>query len=114
MAKFLTGQIDWRRVLILPGIIKGILVVGSLDLKFWVSKKVVESDLQSELKLRIFEIKGERGAVSPVSFRAYQKVNKGEAKTIEFPALNPGDYNFYCSLYQTKDKSTGKVIVLSK
>ena len=105
-----------------------------------VPKEAVESAPQSESKLRIFEMKGEKGTISPTDFRVYQndiiniklfaldnnydfflegynlriKANKGETKTIEFQALNPGVYNFYCSLCQTKDKPVGKVTVVLK
>ena len=176
-------QINWRKVIILTGIIGGVLIVGFLSFNFFynwriktiekewekpeypgglsaedlrkisvpepgqefeegiaVPKEAVESAPQSESKLRIFEVKGEKGTIFPVSFRAYQndviniklfaldgaydfflegynlqmKVNKGEIRTIEFQALNPGVYNFYCSLCQTKDKPAGKVIVMPK
>jgi len=93
-----------------------------------------------ESKLRIFEVKGENGAISPSNFRAYQndiinikltavdqdydfslegynlhiKAKKGETKTIEFQALNLGAYNFYCSLCSTKEKPAGKIIIVPR
>jgi len=105
-----------------------------------VPKESVNSAPESESKLRIFEVKGEKGIIFPVSFRAYQndiinieltsvdqdydfnlegynlqvKVPKGETKTIEFQALNLGVYNFYCSLCLTKEKPAGKIIVVPK
>jgi heme/copper-type cytochrome/quinol oxidase subunit 2 len=93
-----------------------------------------------ENKLRIFEIKGENGIISPSNFRAYQndiinikltavdknydfflegynlqiKAKKGETKTIEFQAFNLGVYNFYCSLCSTKEKPAGEIIIVPK
>jgi heme/copper-type cytochrome/quinol oxidase subunit 2 len=105
-----------------------------------VPKESITSTPGVESKLRIFEIKGENGTISPSDFRAYQndiinikltavdqdydfylegynlqvKAKKGEIKTIEFQALNLGVYNFYCSLCSTKEKPAGKVIVVPR
>lgn len=103
-----------------------------------VPKEAVKAGPETESKLRIFEIKGEKGIISPSMFRVYQndiinikltaidqdydfklegynleiKVKKGETKTIEFQALNPGVFNFYCSLCKTE--KMGNVIVVPK
>jgi len=105
-----------------------------------VPKESVKSSPVAESKLRIFEVKGENGTISPSDFRAYQndilsikltaldqdydfylegynlqvKAKKGETKTIEFQALNLGVYNFYCSLCSTKEKPAGKIIIVPK
>jgi heme/copper-type cytochrome/quinol oxidase subunit 2 len=176
-------EINWRRVLIVSGIIAGIMIVSSLGFKFWyeremskmskefekpeypgglraedlkkipvpepgqkfqegvaVPKESINSAPGVESKLRIFDVKGENGTISPSNFRAYQndvinikltaidqnydfflegynlqmKVKKGETKTIEFQALNLGVYNFYCSLCSTKEKPAGKIIIVPK
>jgi heme/copper-type cytochrome/quinol oxidase subunit 2 len=105
-----------------------------------VPKESVNSSPGVESKLRIFEVKGENGTISPSNFRAYQndvinikltavdkdydfflegynlqvKAKEGETKTIEFQALNLGVYNFYCSLCSTKENPAGKIIVVPK
>jgi heme/copper-type cytochrome/quinol oxidase subunit 2 len=176
-------KINWRRVLIVTGIIMAIMIFGFLGMKFWyereklkmskefekpeypgglraedlkkipvpepgqkfqegvaVPKESISSAPGVESKLRIFEVKGENGIISPSNFRAYQndvinikltavdqdydfflegynlqvKAKKGETKTIEFQALNLGVYNFYCSLCSTKEKPAGKIIVVPR
>jgi heme/copper-type cytochrome/quinol oxidase subunit 2 len=105
-----------------------------------VPKEVIKAGPKTESKLRIFEIKGENGQLSPNDLRAYQgdivnikltavdqdydfrlegyniqmKANKGETKTIEFQALNLGIYNFYCSLCKTKERAVGRIVVVPK
>jgi heme/copper-type cytochrome/quinol oxidase subunit 2 len=105
-----------------------------------VPKESISSAPAKESKLRIFEIKGENGIISPSNFRAYQndiinikltavdknydfflegynlqiKAKKGETKTIEFQAFNLGVYNFYCSLCSTKEKPAGEIIIVPK
>jgi heme/copper-type cytochrome/quinol oxidase subunit 2 len=105
-----------------------------------VPKESVQAGPETDSKLRIFELKGEKGQLSPNDFRAYQndiinikltavdnnydfsldgyniqvKASKGETKTIEFQALNFGIYNFYCSLCNTKNNPAGKVVVVPK
>jgi heme/copper-type cytochrome/quinol oxidase subunit 2 len=180
------GNINWRRVISVVGIVGGLMIVSLLIVKLLymekirrleeATKKLEESKLpggirvedlkkipvpepgqtfkqgiavpkesvssapRAKSKLRVFEIKGENGIISPVNFRVYQndiiniklsaidkdydfrlegynletKVEKGETKTIEFQALNPGSYNFYCSLCSTKKEPAGKVIVVPK
>ena len=105
-----------------------------------VPKETVKAGPKTESKLRIFEIKGENGLISPSDFRAYQndivnikltavdqdydlrlegynievKAKKGETKTIEFQALNPGIFNFYCSLCSISNKPVAKLTVVPK
>ena len=103
-----------------------------------IPKEAVKAGLKTENKLRIFEVKGENGLIYPASFRVYQndiinikltaidqkydlnfkgynieaKVNKGETKTIEFQASNPGIFAIYCSL--CKLEQVGNLIVVPK
>lgn len=93
---------------------------------------------QASSKLRIFELKGEKGQLSPESFIVYQndilnikltsvdkdydfrlegynleiKAGKGETKTIEFQATNIGRYPFYCSLCASQNQPAGHIIVV--
>lgn len=102
--------------------------------------EVVQSASEASSKIRIFELKGEGGKLSPQSFIAYQndilnikitaldndydfrlegynletKAKKGGTKTIEFQALNIGKYNFYCSLCRTKENPAGSIIIVPK
>jgi heme/copper-type cytochrome/quinol oxidase subunit 2 len=105
-----------------------------------VPSQSVPANPNTESKLRVFQLKGERGQLSPNDFRAYQNdilhiritavdkdydfklesynvstlAKKGETKIIEFQAVNPGVYNFYCSLCQTKNNPAGKIVVVPK
>jgi len=105
-----------------------------------VPKESVTSAPGVKNKLRVFDVRGEKGAIFPVNFRAYQndvisikltaidqdydfflegynlqvKAKKGEIKIIEFQALNLGVYNFYCSLCSTKEKPAGEIIIIPK
>ncbi|GIW67490.1 MAG: hypothetical protein KatS3mg096_358 [Candidatus Parcubacteria bacterium] len=109
-----------------------------VEQKVAVPKEAVKAGPETESKLRIFEIKGENGTISPVMFRAYQndiinikltavdkdyelrlegynlevKAQKGETKTIEFQVLNPGVFNLYCS--ECRTEKVGNVIVVPR
>lgn len=102
--------------------------------------EAVPSGLQVESKIRIFEIKGENGTLSPRDFNVYQndilnikltavdedydfylegynlqvKARKGETKKIEFQATNIGRYLFYCSLCSSKEKPAGQLLVIPR
>lgn len=95
---------------------------------------------EASSKLRIFELKGEKGYLSPESFIVYQndilnikltaidkdydfrlegynleiKSPKDEMKTIEFQATNIGRYPFYCSLCVTKNEPAGYIIIVPR
>lgn len=105
-----------------------------------IPKEAIKSNQETKSKLRIFEVKGENGLISPSDFRAYQNdilnikltaidqdynlkletynieitVKKGETRIIEFQAVNPGIFNLYCSLCLISTKPIAKLIIVSK
>ncbi len=94
----------------------------------------------NESNIRIFELKGMNNELSPKEFRVYQndlihikisaldkdydfflegyhlstKIKKDETKIIEFQALNPGKFKFYCSLCSSKNNPQGEIIIVPR
>lgn len=99
-------------------------------------KEIIPAAPQIESKLRTFEIKGEKNSFDAKEIRVYQndivnikfiavdrsydfnlphynlstQAQKGETKTIQFQAINPGKFPFYC--FQCSKNPLGYLIVV--